>query len=60
MNLSITDSPITDGEIAAFMDTSEGTTKMDLGALDSPDLTVPGLVTDASEKRSQQPIGALG
>ena len=40
MNLSITDSPITDGEIAAFMDTSEGTTKMDLGALDSPDLTV--------------------
>jgi hypothetical protein len=27
-------------EIAAFMDTSEGTTKMDLGALDSPDLTV--------------------
>lgn len=41
MNLVITDAPFNDGaEIAAHMDTTEGEVQMDLGHLDTPDLTV--------------------
>ena len=42
MNLEITDAPFKgDGEkIEAFMDTTSGEAKLDLGKLDTPDLTV--------------------
>ncbi len=40
MNLVITDSPLGDGDINAYMDTSSGAMDMDLGALDAPELTV--------------------
>ncbi len=40
MNQIVTEVPFGDGEIQAFMDTSDGEMKMDLGALENPDLTV--------------------
>ena len=40
MNLVITESPLGDGDIKAFMDTSGGSLDMDLGEMDSPELTV--------------------
>lgn len=40
MNLQITEVPFSEEGIAAFMDTSDGDMKMDLGELDAPDLTV--------------------
>jgi putative sterol carrier protein len=40
MNQIITEVPFGDGDVKAFMDTSEGTMNLDLGELDSPDLTV--------------------
>ena len=42
MNLEITDAPFKgdDEKIEAFMDTSSGEMKLDLGKLDTPDLTV--------------------
>ncbi len=40
MNQVITDAPFTDDEIKVFMDTSDGELNLDLGELDSPDLTV--------------------
>jgi len=40
MNQVITDVPFGDGVIKAFTDTSSGEVVMDLGELDSPDLTV--------------------
>ena len=41
MNLVITEAPFNDGaEIQVHMDTSGGETKMDLGHLEGPDLTV--------------------
>ena len=40
MNQIITDVPFQDGEVKAYMDTSDGTMDMDLGELDEPDLTV--------------------
>ena len=40
MNQVITDAPFTDEDIKVFMDTSDGEMNMDLGELDTPDLTV--------------------
>ena len=41
MNMIITDAPFNDGaEIQAHMDTTGGDTKLDLGHLEGPDLTV--------------------
>lgn len=42
MNQVVTDVPsdVSDGDVKAFMDTSDGEMKMDLGELDDPDLTV--------------------
>ncbi|MFN8041346.1 MAG: SCP2 sterol-binding domain-containing protein [Acidimicrobiales bacterium] len=40
MNLQITEAPFTDEDILAHMDTSDGEVKMDLGHLETPDLTV--------------------
>lgn len=40
MNQVITAAPFTDDEIKLFMDTSDGTMKMEQGELDGPDLTV--------------------
>lgn len=40
MNQVITDVPFGDGVVKAFTDTSSGEVIMDLGELDSPDLTV--------------------
>jgi putative sterol carrier protein len=40
MNLRIGDVPFGDGNIEAHMDSSSGELKMDLGHLDTPDLTV--------------------
>ena len=40
MNQVITGAPFSEEDILAFMDTSDGELKMELGALDSPDLTV--------------------
>ena len=40
MNQIITEVPFGDADVRAFMDTSEGTMRLDLGELDSPDLTV--------------------
>jgi putative sterol carrier protein len=40
MNQVITDAPFTDDEIKVYMDTSGGELDLDLGELDSPDLTV--------------------
>ena len=40
MNQVITGAPFSDEDILAYMDTSDGELKMELGALDSPDLTV--------------------
>jgi putative sterol carrier protein len=40
MNQVITGAPFKDEDILAFMDTSDGELKMELGALDNPDLTV--------------------
>ena len=40
MNQIITEVPFGDGPIHSHMDTTEGEVKMDLGHLDSPDLTV--------------------
>ncbi len=40
MNQVITDAPFTDDEIKVFMDTSDGEVNLDLGELESPDLTV--------------------
>jgi len=40
MNQIITDVPFGDGTIEAHLDTSNGTTEMDTGHLDEPDLTV--------------------
>ena len=41
MNLVITDAPFNDGaEIQAHMDTTEGEVQMDLGHIETPDLTV--------------------
>ncbi len=40
MNQVITDAPFTDDEIKVFMDTSDGELNLDLGELDTPDLTV--------------------
>lgn len=40
MNLVITESPLGDGDIKAFMDTTAGSPEMDLGELDDAELTV--------------------
>ena len=40
MNQIITEVPFGDGDVKAFMDTSEGTMNLDLGELENPDLTV--------------------
>jgi putative sterol carrier protein len=41
MNLVVTESPVGDGsDIQAFMDTTDGKLEMDLGQLDTSDLTV--------------------
>jgi putative sterol carrier protein len=40
MNLVITDSPLGEGDIKAFMDTSNGGLEMDLGEIETPELTV--------------------
>lgn len=40
MNQVVTDAPFSDEDIKVFMDTSDGEMKMDLGELESPDLTV--------------------
>lgn len=40
MNLVITEAPFSDADIHAHMDTSDGEVKMDLGHMESPDLTV--------------------
>jgi putative sterol carrier protein len=40
MNQIITDVPFSDDPVNAYMDTSEGAMVMDLGELDTPDLTV--------------------
>ena len=42
MNQVVTEVPadVSDGDVMAFMDTSEGEMKMDLGELENPDLTV--------------------
>ena len=40
MNQVITGAPFTDEDILAYMDTSDGELKMELGALENPDLTV--------------------
>jgi putative sterol carrier protein len=40
MNLRISDVPFGDGSIEAHMDSSSGEMEMDLGHLDTPDLTV--------------------
>ena len=40
MNQIITEVPFGDGEVKAFMDTSNGSMEMDLGELENPDLTV--------------------
>jgi putative sterol carrier protein len=40
MNLVITESPLGDGDIKAFMDSSGGGLEMDLGELDDAELTV--------------------
>lgn len=40
MNQIITDVPFSDEPIKAFMDTSDGELELDLGELESPDLTV--------------------
>lgn len=40
MNLNITDVPHADEAVLAYMDTSGGEMEMDLGQLDTPDLTV--------------------
>lgn len=40
MNLLVIEVPFGDTDILAFMDTSEGQMKMDLGELENPDLTV--------------------
>ena len=40
MNQVITEVPFGDGEVKAFMDTSNGAMEMDLGELDEADLTV--------------------
>ena len=50
MNLSITDSPITDGEIAAFMDTSEGTQDQGAGRHDQAHGD-PGLRPGSARRR---------
>jgi len=40
MNQVITGAPFSEEDILAFMDTSDGELKMELGALENPDLTV--------------------
>jgi putative sterol carrier protein len=40
MNQIITEVPFGDGEVKAFMDTSNGAMELDLGELENPDLTV--------------------
>lgn len=40
MNLVITEAPFSDADIQAHMDTSDGEVHMDLGHMDTPDLTV--------------------
>ena len=40
MNQVITGAPFQDEDVLAFMDTSDGELKMELGALENPDLTV--------------------
>ena len=40
MNQVITGAPFSDEDILAYMDTSDGELKMELGALENPDLTV--------------------
>ena len=42
MNQIVTEVPadVAEGDVAAYMDTSDGEVKMDLGALENPDLTV--------------------
>ncbi len=40
MNQVITGAPFTEEDILAYMDTSDGELKMELGALENPDLTV--------------------
>ena len=40
MNQVITGAPFSDEDILAFMDTSDGELKMELGELENPDLTV--------------------
>ena len=40
MNQIITEVPFGDGEVKAFMDTSNGALELDLGELENPDLTV--------------------
>ena len=40
MNLVITGAPFSEEDILAFMDTSDGELRMELGALENPDLTV--------------------
>lgn len=39
-NLNITEVPFGDSDIEAFLDTSDGETRMDLGRLDAPELTI--------------------
>ena len=40
MNQVVTDVPFGEGTVTTFLDTSEGEAKMELGALENPDLTV--------------------
>ena len=40
MNQVITDAPFTDDEIRVYMDTTDGTMRMDKGQLDDADLTI--------------------
>jgi putative sterol carrier protein len=40
MNQIITDVPFGDSDVKAYLDTSNGSTDMDLGELENPDLTV--------------------
>ena len=40
MNQIVTEVPFGDGEVKAYLDTSDGNMNMDLGELENPDLTV--------------------
>lgn len=40
INIVVFDVPFRDGEVRAYLDTSSGTTQLELGQLDEPDVTV--------------------